>query len=61
MRREWEQWLREPKNRQTLCWLGAVLAALVISIWAVETLGADGFSKLIDSFAKLLGALVWPQ
>lgn len=38
-------------------WTVVVLAALAVCIWAV---GADGFAKLLDASAQLLGAIIWP-
>ena len=50
----------QPGRRQTLYWAVAAAATLILGIWVVASLGADGSARLLEAVAKLLGALTWP-
>lgn len=48
---------RQLDTQRAFYWVVIGLAAIAVCVWAV---GADGFAKLLDALAHLLGTIIWP-
>lgn len=60
MHYSWNPLFGQPRRRQIFCWIGAAAVTLILGIWTVASVGADGSARLIEALAKLLDALIWP-